>query len=600
MLQRKTILLALEYFNDPIVHSNDYLNELKENYVVKVLSSKDILDLAYIESQENFDFLILINFTEIDITYSELVNSIKKSIETLEMIEHFAIVQPMLIYGRISDSIINLEKQRKSITSIVNLDSRFLAIKGSVLKNFSILSEDKKSRISWRDYISKINLYGYEAIRLNSICLKAARPSKFSLERILDGSDLVNLFLLRESYQLAIDLSNLDPIFNGTSEYAINLVKEIVPILKENGIRFQIIVEPETVLKFDLIDIGEFCISSKESDQKFYELIFIPQQIFSFDILERIHRKSFKFSYTMLDIIALRSRDLGSNRGFEIVSSIGYKYAESILGLTESSSLDTELFFRERMIFRKVETVYLSKNPIEFKELDFDDVGQKEGEDFILIIGNSFKHKAIEKALDNLLTSKFKIVVIADKFIASKYRGKFSFLSSGSLSSIQIERLYQTASLILYPSLYEGFGLPVLSALQYGKCILVYNSDVNRELKIKFDKLDLIYFFSVFRDLENSIALILSENRNLAERNSINRSWSEIAKETYQILEKDIEREVDFDKLNDRIYEINMLKDIRQNAPIRLLENLYALFKFSKRILIRKIHFTLNRIRFSL
>ena len=44
--------------------------------------------------------------------------------------------------------------------------------------------------------------------------------------------------------------------------------------------------------------------------------------------------------------------------------------------------------------------------------------------------------------------------------------------SAGSLSEAEIQRLYSGARCIVFPSFYEGFGFPIVTALAYGKTLI--------------------------------------------------------------------------------------------------------------------------------
>lgn len=59
-------------------------------------------------------------------------------------------------------------------------------------------------------------------------------------------------------------------------------------------------------------------------------------------------------------------------------------------------------------------------------------------------------------------------------FINSSYISDVSFL--GFIDESQKDWLYQNALAFVYPSIYEGFGLPVLEAMQYGTPVITYSN----------------------------------------------------------------------------------------------------------------------------
>jgi glycosyltransferase involved in cell wall biosynthesis len=53
---------------------------------------------------------------------------------------------------------------------------------------------------------------------------------------------------------------------------------------------------------------------------------------------------------------------------------------------------------------------------------------------------------------------------------------------TGVLTDSALARLYDQATLFVFPSLYEGFGLPVLEAMAAGKCVLARSASAMVEV----------------------------------------------------------------------------------------------------------------------
>ena len=366
-------------------------------------------------------------------------------------------------------------------------------------------------KINWDEYHKDINSYGFESYRLCNCYIEVEPYDKSEIikHESQDSIDLLNKSYLKKNFDIGIEFSYLAPIYNGTSEYATNILGSLVEIFQKNKISFQIIADLPIIKKFELEKYSHFLIDSKKCEENFYKLLFIPQQVYSVLALEKINRICFQYVFTMLDVIALRCRYLGEPRGLDIASSIAYKYCASVLGLSKSSSDDIEAFFSERLIFKPVIPILLTKS-MDLRNKDNLSNKFSSEKEFVLLMGNAFKHKAIEKTLDALYDSDIKVIVVGIESGIDKFKKRFKFYPSGQLSNQMIESLYQNSSLILYPSLYEGFGLPVVAVLQIGKRILVYDSLINRELKLEFDRSGLISFFDSFSDLTLIIKKILN------------------------------------------------------------------------------------------
>jgi len=115
----------------------------------------------------------------------------------------------------------------------------------------------------------------------------------------------------------------------------------------------------------------------------------------------------------------------------------------------------------------------------------------------LLFVGNIKKHKGLSVLLDALKKAREKgfdmplvIAGNADNFrtrdaeiarnIASLPEGAVRF--TGRISDDELLELYRTSTLLVQPSLYEGFGLPPLEALSLGTKALISDIPVFKEI----------------------------------------------------------------------------------------------------------------------
>ena len=113
------------------------------------------------------------------------------------------------------------------------------------------------------------------------------------------------------------------------------------------------------------------------------------------------------------------------------------------------------------------------------------------GSNFLLYVGNAYPHKNLEKLLDVFLLlyekrPDVKLILVgkSDYFYErlKQYAKSLNLWQKENLNSpvvfpgyvpdSQLEVLYQEAKVYIFPSLYEGFGLPPLEAMAKGCPVL--------------------------------------------------------------------------------------------------------------------------------
>lgn len=109
-----------------------------------------------------------------------------------------------------------------------------------------------------------------------------------------------------------------------------------------------------------------------------------------------------------------------------------------------------------------------------------------------LIVGNVKPHKNIIPLVNyfnkNIAKMNFKIIIVGqvDGFTtgidAKNILSTKNILFTGKVSDEELGFYYQHASFFIYPSLYEGFGLPLLEAMKYKLKIFASDIEVFREI----------------------------------------------------------------------------------------------------------------------
>lgn len=175
--------------------------------------------------------------------------------------------------------------------------------------------------------------------------------------------------------------------------------------------------------------------------------------------------------------------------------------------------------------------------------------------DFIMYVGRQVTHKNITRLLDAhallkkhhpqlglvLAGKKGQESVELEKYISQK--GYSDIFFTDYIDNNQLVWLYQNTQAYVFPSLYEGFGLPGLEAMGCGAAVVSSNAtclpEVYGDAALYFNPLDTT-------DMANKIHLVLSDEKlrkELSVRGAAllqKYSWEKMAHETLKVYERAI------------------------------------------------------------
>lgn len=167
-------------------------------------------------------------------------------------------------------------------------------------------------------------------------------------------------------------------------------------------------------------------------------------------------------------------------------------------------------------------------------------------EKYLLYLGTIEPRKNLEILIEaySELNLKHKLI-LAGKIgwkanpILKKASQNPNIILTGQISEKEKANLYKNAAIFIYPSHYEGFGLPPLEAMQYGTPVIVAN---NSSLKEYYKNHALL--FKTKSELKNHIKTLLNK-KSLREKLAKNGqeyakqfTWEKTAKETLKTFEK--------------------------------------------------------------
>jgi hypothetical protein len=196
-------------------------------------------------------------------------------------------------------------------------------------------------------------------------------------------------------------------------------------------------------------------------------------------------------------------------------------------------------------------------------------------------VGNHFPHKSLFNALENI-DEKYTLVILSS---FTGYRNNEFHIKSGKLTDQIVESLFANSDLLIFPSQYEGFGLPVLAAVNHEKPILLYDSQINRELAKIYNFGSKVQFFTYFENLNKSIENVLNK-MNSYKHNVVKRTWKDVAKEYAGVIDREMKKTVDEKKIFERFKSIRDIEcthyDLRVyiNRKLIYINDFFSLIKY--------------------
>ena len=224
------------------------------------------------------------------------------------------------------------------------------------------------------------------------------------------------------------------------------------------------------------------------------------------------------------------------------------KNCDHVLCISEKTKQDLIDLFK---IEEKKISVTLLASSIDKNE--FKNLKKKIFENHLLFVGSRRGYKNFEGlikaySISSFLKNNFKIIAYGGE---KKDKEDFNILKKNNIDSkniiylndsdIHLSKLYQNVSALIYPSFYEGFGLPILEAMQLG-CPVI-SSDGGSLEEVGGDKLS--YFDpSSLESIKNTIEKVLASEETMQDLikygflRAGKFSWSKCAKETLSVYNK--------------------------------------------------------------
>ena len=403
-----------------------------------------------------------------------------------------------------------------------------LYIKHQILEEFGLFDESYGQGYNEEnDLILRANRCGYRAVAANHAFVFHVGEASFSASiASKEEHEKKNGRLLRERYpeyagglakyaesahyqaeqmlpallpdsqgrlDLLFDFSSVGAYHNGTFEHAIHIlecaVDEWRPFFHVH------VMISEEALRFHKLDRLPGVLFIQPESTRVFAIAFRLGQPFEYLQLVRLSRLGVLNVYGMLDPIALDCLYL-NQVDLPVIWGTVFAYADGVLYNSDFVREQFRRRFRLRPGLAEM-VAYLSLDIRDYASPQ--DAGNDAG-DYILVIGNAFAHKHVEPTVDalNQAFPREKIVAFG---LSSNDRQNVLAYTSGNLTAARMRNLLRGARVVVFPSHYEGFGIPVLESLAYSKPILARDIPVLRDIRSKIPAGENLILYESTNDL---------------------------------------------------------------------------------------------------
>lgn len=297
-----------------------------------------------------------------------------------------------------------------------------------------------------------------------------ARQPQRRLEALLGAAHPAN----GAARSLLLDCRGLGELHNGTSRCMLGLLDGLAALAPAWSI--DVLCHPGAAAFHDLERRypGFRHVSGAPAGR--YAAALMPNQPWTLDAVAELHRHALVVAFNILDTI-----------GWDVLYPVNDHVAPTWRfiarhadGLGFISRHSRDRFDRRFPIAPEVaQTVaYLSLRAEEQTLAPYR--GLPDG-DHVLLFGNAYDHKNLAPTLRRLVDA-FPLQRFTVLGAVEAPTPMVSVMPSGQADGDTVHRLIATARAIVYPSFYEGFGLPVVEGLGYGRTVLVRRSPIWEEI----------------------------------------------------------------------------------------------------------------------
>jgi glycosyltransferase involved in cell wall biosynthesis len=354
-----------------------------------------------------------------------------------------------------------------------------------------------------------------------------------------------------------IDASSLPPTMNGTARNVTSFLSELEQRLVTHELNWDIsVIAPPAAISALGLNLPSIKWISPETEiADTYHLGISMTPVSSIEQCTKMSSLCARWLVLHLDIIALRALQfLSQNTQASSAVRLYLEQADSVVFISEFSQRDAVNYFGEIPGLDNRSTVIHQGTHFEPRSASTEATLQP----YALVLGNSYPHKQVDATFQALRAAGIPARTVPQ-----------------AVSDDELFSLMSQAAVLVFPSLYEGFGLPVAEAAVQGKPLIVWDTAISREVSGVLGTEKENTFCSSIEDLVEVVRSALSNTQSLSEHRDI-RSLAEFNSELIEAANSILHAPVNSERLTARWKLMNLLSQVaaltEENVTRRISE----------------------------
>ncbi|WGD32221.1 glycosyltransferase [Ancylobacter sp. WKF20] len=322
---------------------------------------------------------------------------------------------------------------------------------------------------------------------------------ELKLERVLSRA-----FTAQGRPKILIDARGMQSMMNGTAVCTLGFLSGFQE-LAQHGASISVVAAKDAALSHRLAERFPALDIQHDEPKGYFMAMVLMNQPWDMDSIRAMHDCAAVISANMLDTIMW---------DIMFTSKPGLRQTWSLFGQCTDILFFNSAYSRDRYSFRFQPDTRIPKI-VTHHSMSPNEIARSVDEDrlvpgkYVLVMGSDYEHKDIPHTLE-MLSDAFPYLTFVSVGDPRKELPNVISYSSGSLPEETIANLYKYTEAVVFPSHYEGFGLPVAEALAYGKCVIVRKQPLWDEIRSISARPDSIRMFQRESDLVKLLGEIIN------------------------------------------------------------------------------------------